>query len=102
MEKLNWGMVTADGIDKERNLAIHVFNFSVHSAEQRIRAKRYIAGRVKNFAAHLPAEYSQKVYLDVRGQSVEARLIEVFRNDLSSKLAELLTSRMTVIEIIHN
>jgi hypothetical protein len=76
---LNWGEVTPEGFNREMNQALHVFNFSMNSAENRQLALIFLIGRVIWFHKHLPPGCSQRVRVDVCGQYVSDEALDEWR-----------------------
>ncbi|MFN3402539.1 MAG: hypothetical protein ACK40G_00500 [Cytophagaceae bacterium] len=72
--ELDWGAITPDYYDKSTNTVVHVCNFEMRSGDKRLRAIKFIIGRVYWFNKHLPQNVSHKIVCDVRGQELETEI----------------------------
>ena len=66
----DWGPITSDLYDAERQLAIHVVIHELGAADDVARTIRFLRARLRRHALVLPAETTQVVHVDDRGQQL--------------------------------
>lgn len=81
---LDWGTATVELVSDESYEAIHIFNHNLEQADFRERTERFVAGRVKWFALHLPEDMRQSLCFDDRGQNLSINDRQAFAKALSS------------------
>lgn len=71
MNKLDWGTVTPESTNLDKNVFTYVFNHRLSSPEEVDRTVRFIVGRLLFYEKHLPANPKHSVKIDARGQNVD-------------------------------
>jgi hypothetical protein len=67
---LDWGAVTPDLSNVNEKIAVHVANHRLGNADDVRRTIRFLCARVRWFQRNLPAGWTQRVFIDDRGQTV--------------------------------
>lgn len=86
--ELDWGPVTPEGYDDTKREALHVLNVNFIGAENRNRVLKFVVARMLHFHRHLPTGSSQRVRLDLRGQLVSNKNLELARQAISCEAAK--------------
>lgn len=86
---LDWGAITPDFYNEEQNHAVHVVSHALDMPEQVARTVRFIRGRARWFARHLPEGAQQSVFVEDRGRD----LTDATRDALVSGFGDALAVR---------
>ena len=79
---LDWGTVTPEGWNNEKQEALHVYNVALTKGATLERAKRFIVGRIIHFSHHIPSGATQKVVIDARGQGFPVSYLRKFKQGI--------------------
>jgi hypothetical protein len=82
---LDWGTVTPEGYDGAKREALHVLNVNLIGEENRSRVVKFVVARVSHFGKHLPEGSSQRVILDLRGQGIGNKTLDLVRQAIQHK-----------------
>ena len=86
---LDWGAVTPDFYNDEQNHAVHVVSHALAAPAEVNRTVRFVRGRARWFARHLPAGAKQSVFVEDRGRD----LSEATRDALARGFGDALAVR---------
>ena len=86
--ELNWGPVTPEGFNSEKNQAIIVMNVDLTSIAKVEHVVAYVAGKISWYALHLPKNASQLVYFDITGQKIPEGILDSLQARIKSGLPE--------------
>ena len=81
---LTWGTATPEFVAEDSSTAIHVINHALADEAQMVRNIAFVRGRVAFFARQIPADMTQLIIFDDRGQNVPADIRDKFRTSISS------------------
>ncbi len=98
---LDWGNITPEGFNEKQQEALHVFNFDISSVDKISMCTIFIAGKIFWTSKHIPNGVSQKIVIDLRGQTIT--LLERARKmkaDVLQKIKHLDSTINTTIEIL--
>lgn len=84
---MSWGEVCPEYVSEDNTYATHVLNVNLSTEEQVERALRFIRGRLLYYAAHLPKDMQQDVFIDDRG----LRLSQSTRDRIAREVSKLAT-----------
>ncbi len=87
--QLDWGEVTPEGFDGNRNQALHVLNVFLQNPEGRRLALPFLVGRVIWFQRHLPRGCSHRVRVDTGGQTIPVETLYAWRDEALSRIQDL-------------
>lgn len=82
---MNWGAVTPEFFNREKNSAVHIFNHCLLGEENISRAIKFAIGRIKWYKDFLPQGCKHEVVFDDRGQDID----DSVRNKVAQSLSEL-------------
>ena len=85
METLDWGHVTPESANMERNEFTYVYNHDISSAKKIDRTIRFIVGRLFYYDRHLPASPKHIVKIDIRGQDISGATEEKIKGEIHSR-----------------
>lgn len=71
MHELDWGGVTPESTNIEKNMFTYVFNHKLSSPDEVDRTIRFITGRLLFYDKHLPTNPTHVVRIDARGQNID-------------------------------
>jgi hypothetical protein len=83
---LDWGTITPEFYNREKNSAVHVFNHCLIGEENVSRAIKFAIGRIEWYKSYLPQGCTHEVVFDDRGQDISDSIRDKISADLS-KLA---------------
>lgn len=86
--ELDWGAVTPEGYNREKNEALFVFNFYMVSDEAKTLAKEFVLGRILWYSIHLPPDCSFLIHVDLRDQAISIDKLNAWRDDITNKIAQ--------------
>jgi hypothetical protein len=86
---LDWGSITPDFYNDEQNHAVHVVSHALDVPAEVARTIRFVRGRARWFARHLPAGAKQSVFVEDRGRE----LTEATRDTLLHGFGDALAVR---------
>lgn len=69
--KLDWGTITPEFYNREKNSAVHIFNHNLSGVENINRVIKFALGRIKWYSNNLPPGCSHEVVFDDRGQDID-------------------------------
>jgi hypothetical protein len=85
---LDWGIATPEGYDDASREALHILNVNFIGEVNRNRVVKFVVARVLHFHRHLPAGSSQRVRLDLRGQLVSNKNLDLARQAIAHEAAK--------------
>lgn len=83
---LNWTQFSADAYDEERNLVLHIFNFSLSNQFKIDKVILFVISRILWAKVNLPKDSNQKIIIDIRGQQIETEVILFIKDSIISTL----------------
>lgn len=97
MNTLDWGQVTPEAANIDRNEFVYVYNHDLSSADKIDRTIRFILGRLNYYDTQLPMHPIHLIKVDVRGQQVSDLTCDYIKSTL---LKKYLRPDFLTIEII--
>jgi len=82
---LDWGNVTPEFFNKEKNSAVHVFNHCLVDEESVERSIKFAIGRIEWYKEFLPDGCDHEVVFDDRGQDID----DSVRNKIAESIGDL-------------
>ncbi len=67
---LDWGPVTPEAANIEKNEFIYIYNHELSNAEKIDRTIRFVIGRLKHYDTELPKDAKHIITIDTRGQNL--------------------------------
>jgi hypothetical protein len=98
--ELDWGEVTPEGFDNNKNQALHVLNCFMQSPESRRLVLIYLIGRIVWFNKHLPPGCCHRIRIDTGGQFISVNVLNKWREAALSKIRERLPAVQIEIEFL--
>ncbi|GEM_PF-2837107 len=81
--ELDWGTITPEFYNREKNAAVHIFNHNLSGEENINRAIKFALGRIKWYSKYLPPGCSNEVVFDDRGQDIDDSVRKQLANSLT-------------------
>ena len=75
MNELDWGAVTPESADLDKNVFIYIFNHQLSTPAEVDRTIRFIVGRLLFYDKHLPPNPTHDIKIDARGQNVDQNTV---------------------------
>lgn len=99
--ELDWGNVTSDGYNEEKQEIVNVFNFDISSDDKIDRCIFFSVGKILWNDIHIPEYTKQKIVFDLRGQPlVFLEKAKKMKEAILGSIKKMKPSLNIVIEII--
>ncbi|TWI77977.1 hypothetical protein IQ13_4220 [Lacibacter cauensis] len=85
MDTLNWGQVTPEAANIDRNEFVYIYNHDLSSPEKIDRTIRFIVGRLNYYDTQLPKDPIHLIKIDARGQQLSNQICDYIKNTLLNK-----------------
>lgn len=84
---IDWGGITPQGYNQEKNEALHVCNFDLSSEDKIENVILFIIGKILWAKNHLPKGCNQLIVFDVRGQELGDNTINDLVDIIKKKIS---------------
>ena len=98
MEKPDWGQVTPEAANIDKNEFVYVYNHDLSSQNKIDRTIRFIVGRLNYYDTQLPKDPIHLIKIDARGQQLSELTCAYIKKALLNKY---LRPDFLTIEIIN-
>lgn len=98
MDTLDWGQVTPEAAELDRNEFLYVFNHDVTSDDKLDRTVRFIVGRLQHYDDHLPKNPIHNVKIDIHGQDISAENCTLLISQLKGSYSRTEFLEVTLIK----
>lgn len=88
METLDWGQVTPEAANTDRNEFVYIYNHDVSSSQNIDRTIRFIIGRLNYYDTQLPKDCKHLIKIDVRGQQINDTACAQIKNEIRTKYSK--------------
>src|SRR6187549_3280340 len=88
MQPLDWGQVTPEAANLERNEFVYVYNHDLTSSEKVDRTIRFILGRLIYYDNHLPKDPIHLLKIDARGQQISETVCDYIEQTIKIKYSQ--------------
>lgn len=85
MQTLDWGEVTPEAANIDKNEFVYVYNHDISSSEKVDRTIRFVIGRLNYYDTQLPKDPKHIINIDARGQQLNDTTIERIKKELLTK-----------------
>lgn len=82
--KFDWGTITPEFYNKEKNSVVHIFNHYLIGEENINRVIRFTIGRIEWYNNYFPQGCTHEVAFDDRGQGID----DCVRNRIAGSLSK--------------
>lgn len=85
MQILDWGQVTPEAANIDKNEFVYVYNHDLSSPDKIDRTIRFIIGRLNYYDTQLPHDSKHIIKIDARGQQISESICELIHNEILTK-----------------
>ena len=88
MQTLDWGQVTPESANIDKNEFVYVYNHDLSSPDKVDRTIRFIIGRLKYYDTHLPNNPKHIIKIDARGQQINNLICDQIKNGILTQYSK--------------